>query len=189
MHHQTLQLPVADPLGFADYRSFTSQVKQALGNNTNLAPLPLSDFMPIRSGTMRVHKLRVIDSFGQEKTDILLTSVIKSEPLTLPGTAITHTHPNDAWLPPRLMQPARINFRWLSADSGSQELNSHPESTPVYGWLLANHLGALPFTTRQAQPWAILTLKPNGETFLVLILLWLRKTFPMPTSEKWYNAC
>ena len=23
----------------------------------------------------------------------------------------------------------------------------------------------------------------------VVPLLWLRKTFPMPTSEKWYNAC
>ena len=34
----------------------------------------------------------------------------------------------------------RINFRWLSAATGSQELNSHPESNPVCGWLLANHL-------------------------------------------------
>ena len=44
MHHQTLQLAVYDPLGFDDYRTFTDQVATAIGDNTNVAPLPLKRF-------------------------------------------------------------------------------------------------------------------------------------------------
>jgi hypothetical protein len=43
-------------------------------------------------------------------------------------------------LPPRLVQPARINFRWLSAIEGEQEMNSHPATTPICGWILPNNL-------------------------------------------------
>ena len=43
-------------------------------------------------------------------------------------------------LPPRLVQPARLNFRWLSASRDDQEMNDHPATTPVCGWLLPNNL-------------------------------------------------
>ena len=128
MHHQTLQLPVSDPLGFEDYQAFTNRIKEAIAGNTNMAPLPLHDFMPVRSGTMRLHKLHIVDTFGQVKEDIPLTNMLKSESLSLP--AISNANANDAWLSPRIVQPARINFRWLSANSGTQELNTHPESSP-----------------------------------------------------------
>ena len=139
MHHQTLQLPVTDPLGFADYQTFTNQIRVALGANTNLAPMPLNDFLPLRSGAMRLLPFRIIDSFGQVKT-IDTANPVTAAPLTRPDMEIPHTAATDVWLPPRFVQPARLNFRWLSAANGSQELNSHPESSPVCGWLLANHL-------------------------------------------------
>ncbi|WP_211293084.1 hypothetical protein [Brunnivagina elsteri] len=43
-------------------------------------------------------------------------------------------------LPPRLVQPARLNFRWLSAIEGEPEMNSHPATTPICGWILPNNL-------------------------------------------------
>jgi hypothetical protein len=43
-------------------------------------------------------------------------------------------------LPPRLVQPARVNFRWLAADKNEQEMNDHPATTPICGWVLVNHL-------------------------------------------------
>jgi hypothetical protein len=43
-------------------------------------------------------------------------------------------------LPPRLVQPARLNFRWLSASQGEQEMNTHPATTPICGWILPNNL-------------------------------------------------
>ena len=139
MHHQTLQLPVTDPLGFDDYQGFVGAVQTAIGSSTNIAPLPLNDFLPIRSGVMRLLQLRIIDSFGQLKS-IDVTSSVKAEPLSLPTTGVTNTLSTDIWLPPRFGQPVRLNFRWLSAVGGSQEFNSHPESSPVCGWLLSNHL-------------------------------------------------
>lgn len=139
MQQQTLQLPVHDPIGFSDYRAFTQLVQQAIGSNANLAPLPLNDFLPIRSGTMRLHQLRLIDSFGQTREvierDAQPASFETAEPFNLSNPVGT-----DVSLPPRFVQPARLNFRWLSANGGGAELNSHPESSPICGWLLANHL-------------------------------------------------
>ena len=141
MHHQTLQFPVSDPLGFDHYRAFADRVREAIADNTNTAPLPLNDFLPIRSGIMRLHKLRSIDSFGQTK-DIPIGSITKAETVALPSTTAIGdmATATDVWLPPRFVQPVRINFRWLSAHNGSQELNTHPQGTPICGWLLANHL-------------------------------------------------
>ena len=37
-------------------------------------------------------------------------------------------------------QPARINLRWLSATKDDQEMNDHPATSPICGWVLANNL-------------------------------------------------
>jgi hypothetical protein len=133
MHHQTLQLPVADPLGFAEYQKFTERVASIIQRNNHLAPIPHNDFLPIRSGKIKINRLRLIDSFGQAK-DISMGNFIRSESLTRKDL------PDDAWLPPRFVPPVRINLRWLSARSDRQELNVHPNSSPICGWLMANHL-------------------------------------------------
>lgn len=163
MQHQTLQLPVNDPLGFdvksskdsgvdgphsfTSYQAFTNKVRELLTGdlkgiknqlknlfqNNNLAPLPFNNFLPIRSGQLKLNGLRLIDQFGQVQ-DIAIDKVIKAE--TLNGATLQ----NNAWLPPRVMQPTRLNFRWLAAESGLQEFNVHPASSPICGWLLANHL-------------------------------------------------
>jgi hypothetical protein len=133
MHNQTLQLPVADPLGFPEYKAFTDKVKDAIAGNNNLAPLPYNDFLPIRTGTMRIQKLRIIDSFGQGK-DISLNKFIKAESLS------NEAFPDFTWLPPRFVPPARINFRWLSAGSDNQVMSTHPLDNPICGWIMTNHL-------------------------------------------------
>ena len=133
MHRQTLQLPVGDPLGFPEYQAFTERVKKAIAGNNNLAPMPHNDFLPIRTGTLTLHRLRIIDSFGQAK-DLSIENCIASASLGHPD------HPNHAWLPPRFVPSTRIQFRWLSARSDRHEMNSHPQSNPICGWLLANHL-------------------------------------------------
>jgi len=139
MHKQTMQLPIADPLGFADYQPFANEVRQAVQNNFKVAPLPLNDFNPIRSGVMNILRLRLIDTFGQIKTDFDPQELITTEKMVPP--------PNSGWgrhwilLPPRLVQPARLNFRWLAAASqGEPEMNDHPATTPICGWMLPNNL-------------------------------------------------
>jgi len=45
-----------------------------------------------------------------------------------------------AVMPPRLSQPARLSFRWLSAENDEREMNDHPATSPVCGWILASYL-------------------------------------------------
>lgn len=133
MHKQTLQLPITDPLGFVDYQPFTEVVRDAVQQSIRSAPEPLNDFNPIRSGGMKILRLRLVDTFGQVK-DLDVSQIITTEQMRTPGS------PYLVSLPPRLVQPARLNFRWLSAIEGEQEMNSHRATTPICGWILPNNL-------------------------------------------------
>jgi hypothetical protein len=140
-HKQTLQLPLADPLGFDDYRPFTAAVADAVQQGNRSAPQPLNDFNPIRSGAMRLLNLRLVDAFGRA-VELDCGRVWTAEGMAGAGRALLA-------LPPRLAQAARLNFRWLSANHGvvadgsrgdDVEMNAHPATTPVCGWVLPNNL-------------------------------------------------
>lgn len=133
MRKQTLQLPIADPLGFADYQPFSDEVRRAVQRYNSSAPMPDSAFNPLRSGILRLTRLRLLDNFGRGR-DLEIRTVTTTEPLTVPKAG------NIVHLPPRIVQPARLNFRWLAADAGEQEMNDHPATSPICGWLLPNHL-------------------------------------------------
>lgn len=140
MHKQTLQLPVADPLGFQVYQSFAEKVNQAIGSFRDSAPQPMNDFSPIRNGLLKIKHLNLIDTFGQSKElvkngDFLFGPAIRtSEPLNGPSNKLF------ASLPPRLAQAARLKFRWLSTTNEDVEMIDHPSTSPICGWLLPNHL-------------------------------------------------
>lgn len=144
MHKQTLQLPLDEPLGFQDAKDFTKLVRDAVGTNTYVAPQPLDDFHPLRTGRIKVLDLRLVDTFG------------RMQDLDVKQWRATETMPKseeDGFfrLPPRFVQPARLCFRWLSGKSSTTdegksstidevESNAHPATTPVCGWFLPNHL-------------------------------------------------
>lgn len=149
MHKQTLQLPISDPLGFEDYQKFTNDVSQAIQGSNRVAPQPHNDFNPIRTGILNILQLRLVDTFGRVQTLKPKNQIIIADTLTDPVKS------NQISLPPRLVQPARINFRWLSAEDGfvqesnqsqvnknvgEPEMNSHPATTVICGWLLPNNL-------------------------------------------------
>ncbi len=154
-HKQTFQLPIADPLGFPEYQAFATTVNKAVGNYNRVAPQPENDFNPIRSGFLRLARLRLVDTFGQfldiEPDTVFATDVMKtSEQSTL------------VWLPPRLVQPACLNLRWLAAGHGpghekeedrdDVEMNAHPATSPICGWLLTNDLdGSVMVYNQQGQ--------------------------------------
>lgn len=134
MHKQTTQLEVADVLSFPEYEDFSNDmVMQAIADQLDHAPLPLNDFNPIRSGAFKIEKLRLIDTFGRY-LDLETESAYASVPFRMDDDDEIFQ------LSPRIVQPARLNFRWLSALDDSQEMNVHPASSPVCGWLLANEL-------------------------------------------------
>ena len=142
MQKQTFQLRIHDPLGFADYQPFTEAVYAAVQRSNRAAPQPHNDFNPIRTGVLKFNQLRLVDTFGQVQTlNLQDNQVITTHVMTTPA------NPHLAILPPRIVQPARLNFRWLAGDdefaleeSDDPEMNSHPVSTPICGWLLPNNL-------------------------------------------------
>ncbi len=194
---QTFQLPIADPIGFKDYKPFTESVARLADKSSWLAPQPLTDFNPIRTGEMVINQLRLVDTFGQTRnialgkrdralgfkpTDAEITlrtrlkqdlldpflqanpahpakdsvnpyadfgqEMLESLRLTAPGNPVARALKElinlsskiAVPLQPRLAQPARLHFRWLSANDGSQQMNDHPDTSPVCGWILTNQL-------------------------------------------------
>ncbi len=54
MQRSTLQLPIADPLGFPEDRAFAERVAIAIGNDKRGSPMPLTEFHPIRAGLLEI---------------------------------------------------------------------------------------------------------------------------------------
>ena len=82
---------------------------------------------------MRILRLRAIDNFGIVH-DVDVTRRTTTTQLRVPE------YPDWVALPPRLVQPARINLRWLDSDHDVLEMNNLPETSPICGWLLPNNL-------------------------------------------------
>jgi hypothetical protein len=130
----------ADPADDWNRSGFTNQAPIPTG------PLAQQNFGPLRAGTLTITQLEVVDAFGQR---ILLETPGQQQPLQVIAADSVRPHPADTVnanalvLPPRFGLPARIWFRWLSAAAGPGdfvESNSHPATTPVFGWVVPNHL-------------------------------------------------
>lgn len=137
MRELVLQLPVSDPLASPPQARFAAEIAAAVGPETNVGPMPEESFNPLRAGTLSVRRLRIVDAFGRfrdyQEPRVLLSAALRPpSPLSLPA--------GTAFLPPRLTQTARLLFRWLAASNDRVETNSHPATTPVFGWLVPNWL-------------------------------------------------
>lgn len=132
MLHQTYQLPIADPIGFEDDKIFAEKVRAYVKRESKFAALPLFDFDPLRTGSLKLLELNIIDSFGQIKPAYDNNS--SANKLTYSRSM------NQGELSPRIIQPARLAFRWLSAENDEVEMNEHAASSPICGWLLPNYI-------------------------------------------------
>ncbi len=154
MRQAQLQLcpydPVAPPLP-TQRRQFTNDtVATAVGTSLAWEPLTEAPYDPLRAVTARITQLRVIDAFGRF---VLYPAPLTIVPDSLQRDAVTEQvfeqtfkNPSDknllqlAVLPPRLAQGARLMFRWCSAGDDAVETNSDPATSPIFGWLLYDHL-------------------------------------------------
>ncbi|GAB3868312.1 hypothetical protein GCM10028824_12850 [Hymenobacter segetis] len=136
--HETMQLPVADPVSFTESQAVTSLAAKLIGGENKRAPLPLNQFNPIKTGTVRINQLGIIDNFGQvANIPIRTTDVLFSHSFTVVPKG------KEAFLPPRIVQPARLNFRWISAANiASNQSEASQNTNPVCGWLVPNNLDA-----------------------------------------------
>jgi hypothetical protein len=83
-------------------------------------------------GELRIIALELIDTFGQVRKLDWDEQIIKPE-------AMKTEQPNRVLLSPRLVQPCRINFRWLDANNTANQA-TNAETTPICGWILPNNL-------------------------------------------------
>jgi hypothetical protein len=103
-------------------------------------------FVPLRSGFLRIVRLRLVDGFGQF-IDLLgsdethaATGAVISEPMTVPN------QPDVVGLPPRFTARTRASFRFMDADN--PEVEASATTSPVCGFLMPDHLdGSLEFFT------------------------------------------
>ncbi len=137
MRELGMQMPVNDPLspGGLHERFINGELPKVIGRMNINAPMPLNYFNPLRAGNLKISKIRIIDAFGQYQ-DIDSPEMIISHNLQ----PVMASEDNLVALPPRITQPSRLMFRWQSALDDSLESNSHPATTPVFGWVLFNHL-------------------------------------------------
>ncbi|MBS0255152.1 MAG: hypothetical protein JSS36_08075 [Proteobacteria bacterium] len=130
------QLPVTDPSS-SDANALAAQIAPLIGDYAVAAPSDGLGFNPIRNGAFRFTGLRIVDCFGQILT---LKLPAAGKPVLTSSALQTSAGAACFALPPRLVQPTRIDLRWLSAVNGEIEMNSHPATAPVCGWLLPNYL-------------------------------------------------
>ncbi|PPD38106.1 MAG: hypothetical protein CTY16_20685 [Methylobacter sp.] len=163
------QISVED-LTMGSRDSVTTAIKNAaltanVGDNwydyafNSQAPIPtgpqaLANFGPLRGGFFSVNGLEVVDVFGQrmvlgtpvKNPDGSLQVIPAMTMAPLPGDT---ANAGKIFLPPRILAPTRLWFHWLSAahnntvsgiSSDFVEMNTHPATSPVCGWVLPNHL-------------------------------------------------
>lgn len=136
MLQKEMQLPVADPNPSPYYDFTNTTVHDAVGANYTERPATGNSYNPIRAGLMQIAGVTLVDVFGRNvqvlKPNVVYRSQSMQQSVVQPAT--------DIYLPPRLTQASRLLFRWLSASDDAVEMNTHPATTPICGWILANHL-------------------------------------------------
>lgn len=126
------QFPIAEPIGFAYERQFTELVKATVQLERHMSPEIAFDFNPLPSGKFYLNRLQVLDNFGISTPIRTNYAVPFAEPLC--------TSSNEAFLKPRIAQPARLSFQWLSASDATTPTNDDPVTSPICGWLVNNYL-------------------------------------------------
>ncbi len=164
MQNQDLQLNIKVPAD-SEYAILTEDIALALGGYASSAPNFNSFYNPVRAGFLKLN-LTLIDIYGQKKI-VKPTTIDIAQ--TLMATYQGQPVPNVAYLPPRISQASRLLFRFLAADTSSlAEMNLHPATTPICGWLLPNHLnGSLFIYDTQGASLGTLFLNENQT-----IILW-----------------
>ncbi len=158
MRKQGLQFNIMVPKD-NEYIELTEAIADIVGNGNVVMPFFNGYYNPIRAGYMKL-SLEVIDAYGQRRK-VDFDRLICSDSMTTYYKQ--KKEESIAYLPPRLAQPSRLLFRWLNANSSElSEMNSHPATSPICGWLMPNHLDGS-FFLYNSQGKALGNLYPNGD--------------------------
>lgn len=135
MRSKVMQLQVRDPVPSGYYQFSNTTIKNAVADMTHASPSTSNCYNPIRAGIMSISSLTIVDVFGRNIKIQTPDKVIVAQNMQMEGLPV-----NNIYLTPRIVQPSRLLFRWLSADNDAVEMNSHPATTPIFCWIICNHL-------------------------------------------------
>lgn len=106
---------------------------------------PTTDFQPYRSGQFCFRELMLVDRFGQSLQLTTSQTYLELKPVVSPDmrpeqTVLQEEPYRFIQVPPRLLQPARLNFDFIASTDDSQLINLNSGVNPVCAWILPNHL-------------------------------------------------
>ena len=110
------------------------------------APAPLTPatalpFSLLRAGALRIDELWLVDDFGQFADLLGLTAArSKSSGQVFHPRMRWHDDPQVFAMPPRVLQPVRLNFRFNPVSEGTTEANNEPALSSICGWIFYNSL-------------------------------------------------
>jgi len=148
MRKRLLELQPLEP-GSGDTPPQFSPISGAVKDVDWLSPLTEGNFLPVRSGLLKLEKLWIIDAFGQ----YLMLEDLKEEEKIRAGTLFNPLLPErlrgpdgTVRLEPRVAQPARLTIEWPPARPADTEGDTDivprqgQEFNPICGWILPNFL-------------------------------------------------
>jgi hypothetical protein len=131
LRRQTMQVEARDPFAQGQEVAFVRAVNktlQALGTRvTTMAPMVQDAFNPVRGGGFDLDELLLVDVFGQFRS-YQFHNAPNNTLLTARALAPVEGTAARAFFPPRMSQPARLVFHWLSADD---DTILTPEQSPI----------------------------------------------------------
>ncbi|WP_299434053.1 hypothetical protein [uncultured Aquimarina sp.] len=134
-------------LGQYGYKPTDAETQIAVGDMNHGLLLNQStdeSFFPLRAGFLKITDLWVVDEYGQIY-DLLVSSMDSLS--VIPGMGfepgdykLNLQLPQFIQVPPRILQPSRLNLDFISAMNDQLKSNAVGGTTPVCGWFLPNHL-------------------------------------------------
>jgi hypothetical protein len=144
LRRKTPQVAVRDP--FAQDAAFVKRVRRAVealdSRVHTAAPIVEDSFCPVRAGLLQLTRLRLVDAFGQYREYSFEADPHALRPSRSVSPVRMFATPTQApaFMPPRISQPALLEFRWLAADDSNAVTGSHSSASPICGWLAPNYL-------------------------------------------------
>ena len=101
---------------------------------------PAIPFSLIRAGALRIDELWLVDDFGQSADLLGLTAArTMSSGQVFHPRMRWHDDPKVFAMPPRVVQPVRLNFRF-TPEISNETPNSEPSLNSICGWIFYNSL-------------------------------------------------
>lgn len=137
MQKLQVQTPVfvCDDWG-SDIMNALPVIRNLLDGYISERPVLSHYYSPIRAGKLEITSIGLVNNYGQLQKIEHPKGIAITEDMRFSD----QVYDRKVMLPPRIVQPSRLNFRWIRQDKENEPCRTDKEQdSPVCGWLLPNH--------------------------------------------------